>query len=299
MLAIQIRQHMDANGIFDIFQSAYRPMHSCETALVRIQDDILLSLDNKKSVILVLLDLSAAFDTVDHHLLFNQLHRIGVRGNALCWLKSYLSQRTQAVKVGNIISRSVDLTCGVPQGSVLGPLLFTIYCLGLNHVFEHHQLRYHMYADDTQLYVDFPRDQPLTMATDRISRCTTDVKAWMSFHNLLLNENKTEVIVISAVNNRKLVHPPVDQVIDVCGCAVSPKPVIRDIGVLLDNTMSMTNQVRRVCQVAYCHLRSIALIRKCLTTNACRTIVNALVMSRIDYGNAVLYGLPEMHLRKL
>ena len=85
------------NSVFNTYQCAYRPMHSCETALVYIQDDTLLSLDNKKSVILVLLDLSAAFSTIDHHLLIDQLHRIGMHGNAICWLKSSLSQRTLAV----------------------------------------------------------------------------------------------------------------------------------------------------------------------------------------------------------
>ena len=147
-------------------------------------------------VILVLLDLSAAFDTVDHRLLLDKLHEIDIRDNAHRWIQSYLSQRTQAVKVDNVTSRSVRLCSGVPQGSVLGPLFFTIYCLGLNHVFEHHQLRYHMYADDSQLYVEFPRDQPAhaTTAIDRISRCTADVKSWMVSHNLLLNECKTRRI---------------------------------------------------------------------------------------------------------
>ena len=123
---------------------------------------------------------------------------------------------------------------GVPQGSVLGPLFLQSTCLGLNHVFEHHQLRHHMYADDTQLYVEFSRDQPAhaTTVTDRISRCTADVKSWMVSHNLLLNKCKTEAVVISAVQNRKRVQPPVDLVIDVCGCSVTPKPFIRDIGFL-------------------------------------------------------------------
>ena len=116
------------NDIFDVFQSAYRPAHSYETALVRIQDDILVSLDNRNTVILVLLDLSAAFDTVDHRLLLDKLYRIGIRGNAHRWMHSYLSERTQVVRVDTHTSRCVDLCFGVPHGSVLGPLLFTVYC---------------------------------------------------------------------------------------------------------------------------------------------------------------------------
>ncbi len=105
--------YMVMNDIFDVFQSAYRPAHSCESALVRIQDDILVSLDNRKTVILVLLDLSAAFDTVDHRLLLDKLYRIGIRGNAHRWMHSYLSERTQVVRVDKHISRCVDLCFGV------------------------------------------------------------------------------------------------------------------------------------------------------------------------------------------
>ena len=108
-------------------------------------------------------------------------------------------------------------------------------------------------------------------ATNRIAMCTADVKTWMASHNLLLNEQKTEVVVIAAPN-RSRVHRPVVVAIDVCGVSVTPKPAIRDIGVEIDDTMSMAVHVRRVCQVAYCHIRSIAKIRKCLTTAACKTI---------------------------
>ena len=121
---------MVMNDIFDVFQSAYRPAHSCESALVRIQDDILVSLDNRKTVILVLLDLSAAFDTVDHRLLLDKLYRIGIHGNAHRWMHSYLSERTQVVRVDKHTSRCVDLCFGVPQGSMLGPLLLLSIVLG-------------------------------------------------------------------------------------------------------------------------------------------------------------------------
>ena len=117
-------------------------------------------------------------------------------------------------------------------------------------------------------------------------------------HNdLMLNSDKTEAIVISAVNTRA--HATVDVVIDVCGCVVTPAPYVRDIGVWFDSTMSMVKNVSRVCQMAYCQLRSIARIRRSITTAACRTIVHALVMSRLDYCNALLYGLPDAQLQKL
>ena len=173
------------------------------------------------------------------------------------------------------------------------PCFFTIYCLGLNHIF-----RYHMYADNTQLYVEFLCDQPAhaTTATDHISRCTADVKSWMVSHNLLLNECKTEAIVISAAHNRKCIQLPVDLVNDVCGCSITLKPFLHDIGFLFDDTMSVAAQIHRVCQVAYCHICSIATIRKCLSTTAFETIIHALVVSRLD---AMLCGLPETQLWKL
>ena len=169
---------------------------------VRIQDDILKSLDSHKYVILVLLDLSSAFDSVDHDILMNKLYKIGVRGRAYNWVKSYLSSRTQAVEIGEAISKTVHLHCGVPQGSVLGPLLFNIYCLDLADVFRDHSVHYHMYADDTQLYVEFPNG-PLGHSTsdaERMSRCITDVKTWLTQHKLALNDKKTEAIRITTAS---------------------------------------------------------------------------------------------------
>ena len=142
---------------------------------------------------MILFDISAAFDMIDHRLLLDKLYEMDIRDNAHRWIQSYLSQQIQAVKDDN-----------VPQGSALGPFFFTMYCLVLNHVFELHQLRYHMYADDTQRYVEFPRDQPThaKTATNRTYRCTAHVKSWMVSHNLFLNECKTAAVVISAEHNR-------------------------------------------------------------------------------------------------
>ena len=152
-------------------------------------------------------------------------------------------------------------------------LLFSINCLGLNHVFE---LRYHMYADNTQLYVEFPCDQPahVTTDTDHISRCAANVKSWMDSSFLL----RRIVNVFNLLLTQSLMF----------GCSVTLKPFIRDIGFVFDDTISMVAQIRRVCQVAYCHIRGIATTRKCLSTTACKTIIHALFMSRLDYRNAAL-----------
>ena len=245
-IAIQIQHHMETHNLFDTFQSAYRPHQSCETAIVRIQDDIMKSLDSHKYVILVLLDLSSAFDSVDHAILMNTLYKIGVRGRAYSWVKSYLSSRTQAVEIGEAMSETVHLHCGVPQGSVLGPLLFNIYCLDPADVFRDHSVHYHVYADDTQLYVEFP-NEPLEHSTsnaERMSRCITDVKTWLTEHKLALNDKKTEAIRITTMST---CHPR-PAVIHVGALAVQSKPHVRDIGIVLDDTMTMAKHVSHTCR---------------------------------------------------
>ena len=124
----------------------------------------------------------------------------------------------------------------------MGPLLFSVYCAGLSEVFSKHGIRYHVYADDTQLYVDFPRNDAAS-AADRISRCVIDVKVWLASRYLLLNETKTEAVLFSAPNNRVPQPPPL--LIDICGCSVSTSANIRDLGVQLDSTMSMAAHVSR------------------------------------------------------
>ena len=294
-VAAQIRLHIQCNDIGDPFQSAYRPSHSVETAIVCIQDDILRSLDARKHVILVLLDLSAAFDTINHEILLTELHRIGVHGDAHRWIESYLTDRTQCVSVNDHLSCVMRPKHGVAQGSVLGPLLFSVYCAGLSDVFSKHGIRYHVYADDTQLYVDFPRNES-AFAIDRIRRCVIDVKAWLASRCLLLNEAKTETILFAAPNR---MTQPSPLHMDICGSNVRTSANIRDLGVYLDSTMSMTKHVTRVCGIAYGRLRNIARVRSSLPLLACKTLVHALVTSTLDFGNAALFGITGTLLHRL
>ena len=156
VVASRIQSHLLSNSLSSSFQSAYRMFHSTETTLLGIHNDLILAMDRGEVTSLILLDLSAAFDTVDHSILLHRLqHWFGLHGTSRDWFSSYLTSRSQAVSIQNSTSSFSNLFCGVPQGSVLGPLLFTLYTTPLGSVISKNSIKYHLYADDTQLYISF------------------------------------------------------------------------------------------------------------------------------------------------
>ena len=164
-----------------------------ETALLTVTNDIMLSLDKGENVFLVLLDLSAAFDTVNHSLLLARLQKsFGIRGTVLQWFDSYLSQRTQFVNINEANSTVRDLPVGVPQGSVLGPVLYLLYTAPLAIVIRSCGLDYHLYADDTQLYFAL-KSVDVDAAKSRVENCISAICRWMDLNELKLNHDKTEV----------------------------------------------------------------------------------------------------------
>ncbi|PVD20251.1 hypothetical protein C0Q70_20748 [Pomacea canaliculata] len=161
VVAEQLMTHFITYGCLDKFQSAYRPGFSIETALLHVTNDILCSVNSGNLVLLVLLDLSSAFDTINHRLLLQRLSsEAGIHGAALQWIDSYLAERSQRVIVGSASSEAVPLVCGVPQGSVLGPFLFSVYTSQLGRVIERFQMGRQFFADDTQILNSFPPPPP-------------------------------------------------------------------------------------------------------------------------------------------
>ncbi len=158
-------------------------------------NDLLLSSDRVCISLLLLLDLSTAFDTIDHNILLNRLENsVGISGSALAWSKSYLSDHHKFVAVNEEVSYRSQGQYGVPQGSVLGLLLFMLYMLPLGNIIRKHGVSFHCYADDTQLYIS---SRPCeTHQIEKLLECIVDIKNWTTNNFLLLNSEKTEVLMI-------------------------------------------------------------------------------------------------------
>jgi hypothetical protein len=296
VVAKRLITHMDTNKLHEILQSSYKCFHSCETALIKVQNDLLQAIDGKKCVLLVLLDLSAAFDTVDHHKLLQVLsERIGLTGTARKWFESYLSERTQSVVIDGIESEIWKILFGVPQGSVLGPILFIIYTSPLGDILRRHGIMFHLYADDTQLYLSFNVDESKN-AFIKMEQCIRDIRTWMASNFLRLNDSKTEVLLIGSKHILKKVP---GSELHIGNDNIVPTNTARNIGATFDDTLSMTDHISHMCRGAWFHLKQIGQIRQYLDSSAAATLMHSFVSSRLDSFNGLLFGVPKHQLDKL
>ncbi len=288
----QLNKFLSLNGYFDNFQSGFRSHHSTETALIKIINDIRLNTDTGKLSVLVLLDLSAAFDTVDHDILLDRLENwVGLSGIVLKWFRSYLEGRGYYVSIGDHKSEWTSMTCGVPQGSILAPLLFNLYMLPMSQIMRKNQIAYHSYADDTQLYLALsPNDySPI----DSLCQCIDEVNSWMCQNFLQLNKDKTEVI---AFGNK-------DEVLQVNAYlqsrGLTTKNQVKNLGVSLESDLSFSSHVKAITKSANYHLKNIARVRCFVSSQDLEKLVHAFITSRVDYCNGLLTGLPKKTIRQL
>lgn len=282
------------NEIIPIFQSAYRQYHSTETALIKIHNDLVENTCTGAVSILILLDLSAAFDTVDHELLLKDLYNSGIRDSALELLNSYLSDRFQRVLVGQTVSALFPLLCGVPQGSVLGPVLFSVYTSSLSLLLEAHGVAYHFYADDTQIYVK------ITNVVDtkrKIELLTTDIGRWMTTRKLKLNDSKTEILIVRG--NRRADDVVNSLSISMGESHILPRTSVRNLGVSLNSRLDFREHVNQITKGCFFHIRNLYSVKRFITRDCLIQLVHSLIFSRVDYCNALLVGLPNYLLRSV
>ena len=294
-VAKQLCDFLHNNNLFESFQSGFRAHHSTETALVKVANDILLASDNGLLSVLILLDLSAAFDTIDHSILLQRLeHLVGIRGDALKWFESYLSDRSQFVNTNDTSSLHEKVRYGVPQGSVLGPILFTLYMLPLGKIIRKHSIHFHCYADDTQLYLSMKPDELDQLA--KFQACLKDIKSWMTSNYLLLNSDKTELIVLGPKHLRDELA---DGNFSLDGTTVTPRATVKNLGVTFDQDMSFQPHIKQITKIAFFHLRNIAKVRHILSQSDAEKLVHAFVTSRLDYCNSLLSGCPIKSINSL
>jgi hypothetical protein len=213
----------------------------------------------------------------------------------LSWFSSYLRGRSQFVRCRDTRSALADVYCGVPQGSVLGPILFLLYTADLLRVVEDRDLHPHLYADDTQIY-GFCSLGNIAALQDRAAACIADVAMWMRSNRLQLNTAKTEVLwCASSRRQHQLPDVPLPVGCDV----VTPVRHVRDLGIYIDSNVTMTTHISRTVSSCFAAMRRIRSIRRSVTRPVLLSLVVSLVLSRLDYGSAILAGLPRHQLDRL
>ena len=205
---------------------------------------------------LVLLDLSVVFNTIDHDTLLSCVSaRFGFAGSALKWFRSYLQDCFQSVRIGSSLSNLFKLKFGVPKGSVLSPLLFSLYTTPLGQVIRKYTgVTYHFYADDTQLFIHLSPDDSVK-SRERLKSCLNDIQFWMSENKLKLNHDKVEFIVFGAKDRYKWLNDSFS--VNILGNCLSPTGVVYNLGVLFDTKFSFTNHINSVIKSYFIGLRDL------------------------------------------
>ena len=296
IVAQRLEDHISIHSLQDPLQSAYRSNHSTETAIIKITNDIITSIDRGQCTILASLDLSAAFDTVDHDIFLKRLPSVyGFCGTTLLWFKTYLQDRQYKVCINSCFSQQHTLKCGVPQGSVLGARMYTMYTEPMRRIIEKHNISHHSYADDTQLYIYCDNNElSIQAAITQLELCIADVCKWMTENAPRLNEEKTDFIIFAAHTNQYSTPS-----LCIGESVINPSESIKILGVILENRLTMQKHMTNICQSSYMHIRKINSIRRYLSEQATLILINSTVLIRLDYCNSVYVGLPQTSLHKL
>ena len=293
VIACQLTSYLDTNNLLPTMQSGFRKGHSTETLLLRLLSDIYGAIDRSQLTLLALFDVSAAFDTVDHEILLKRLKiSFGVSGTFLCWLESFLHERSLCVVRGSTRSPWVSAPYGLPQGSVLGPLLYLVYTSDLTSLLASYAALAQLYADDVQAYLHCSASDAI-LTTRVMSSIMGALEAWMSSNRLRLNPAKTQFIWLGT--RQQLAR------LDMAALtAAFPlftlSSVVRDLGVTLDQELTFTPHINRLSRDCFYQLRQLRTVARSLTASATCTLIHAFVTTRLDYCCSLYVGLPSGRL---
>ena len=272
--------------------------------MLKVKTELLDAIDQRKVVCLVLLN-SAAFETINHEYLLNCLkYRFGVDGTVLAWLTDYLTEQTQRVALdgvqGQVQSDSVTLEYGVPQESALGPILFTLYISPIGDTCRKHSTEYHSYANDQQEYLSFAPaiDGDKERCLTNLQNCIQDIGLWIRTNLLKLNDSKTEFIMVGSKHNL-LKTDAKNTAVQIGNDIITCVDSVHHLGFIIDNELKSTTHISNLSSTLFVTIRKIARIRHLIDKEMTKTLMQALVLSKLDYCNSLLIGTSEYNLGKL
>ena len=305
----QFNEHCGLNQLMPDYISAYQKFHSCETSLINLVNTILWNMESQKVTSCLIMDLSAAFNTVNFQILEDVLEKeFGVTEAALKWYHNYLSPRQVIVNVNATYSLPRSLTCRVVQGSVSGPVAYSAHASTLKYMVQDtdqdcdseniSELNLNGFADDHSLNTNFnPNEEGLELNTKhRMESKMCDINTWMNGNRFKMNSSKTKFIYFAS---RQQLTKTMCNCIDVCRDNITISEVIKLLGTYLNRHLTFKQHIMTKCKTAMFNIQRIKHIRKYLTKEACKYLVMGLVTSHLDYCNSLLYGLPAIDLNKL
>ena len=268
------------NNILNTQQNGFRSKHSTQDTVAKLTDDIALNINKNKCTVATFIDFRKAFDTVNHKILLDKIFSVGIQRNSLRWLTSYLFNRKQVVNANGFTSEEGTVTCGVPQGSTLGPLLFLIYINDINKDFFNSKIK--LFADDTVLYIS---SSTTKIARDQLQFDLNILDIWCKKHKLSINTSKTKSVIFGTKQFNESIT--CDK-LSIAGDNIDFVDDYKYLGIYLEKTLSFSKHIKYIHSLAAHKIYMLSKIRSCINRTTANRIYKTKVLPYFDQGD-ILY----------
>src|SRR6218665_934168 len=282
---------MTSNSLLDPHQSGFNKRHSTETLLTSVYNKLVSAISHQQVSCLCLLDISSAFDTIDHNILLKRLSAwFAFTDTALLWIQSCFSSRSFSVQTLEASSQSYPLTCGVPQGSFLGPLLFILYTTPLSSIIKASSVDHNLYADDTQLFISFSPNS-FSESIDHLLHVVKQISSWVTSNLICLNPSKTEFILIGLREQLKKIPDPSISLNSTSTHTFTPTSPVRNLGVIFDQNLSFSDHITHLSRSCFMHICDLRRICPMLDLKTASTIATSIIHAKLHYCNSLFLNI--------